>query len=72
MGRFKAIHEEYVIGIGINESPIDEISQEEYNILTEILRNKPTAPEGYHYMLRADNLEWKLVQNPIEEETDNE
>lgn len=66
MGRFKVIDDGYVLGIGINQSPIDEITQKEYDELTDIFRNKPTAPEGYHYLLRADTLEWELVEIPPE------
>ena len=73
MGRFKVIADPYILGVGINQSPIDMISQEEYDSLSAILKDKPTAQEGYRYMLRADTLEWELVEiqpepedNPIE------
>lgn len=74
MGRFKCISDNYILGIGINQSTIDEITQEEYDLLANIFHKAPTAPYGYHYMLRADTLEWELVDNPIEpeEETENE
>lgn len=68
MGRFKALIDPYIIGIGINQLPIDIITQEEYDTLSELFKNKPKDPEGYRYMLRADTLEWELVENPIEPE----
>lgn len=77
MGRFKALIDHYIIGIGLNQSPIDMITQEEYDTLSEIFKNKPQNPDGYRYMLRADTLEWELVEippepddNPIEPEVE--
>lgn len=66
MGRFKAIIDDYVIGVGINSNPIDQITQDEYDTLTELFRHRPEAPDGYRYMLRADTLEWELVEIPPE------
>ena len=42
-----------------------EITEAEYNDILEIIRNKPTAPDGYGYKL-TDNLEWKLYEIPTE------
>lgn len=70
MGRFKCISENYILGIGINQSPADEITQEEYDLLANKFHNVPTAPYGYRYMLRADTLEWELVE--IQPEPDND
>ena len=36
----------------------------EYNDVMQKIRNKPTDPEGYQYKLRADTLEWELVELP--------
>ena len=68
MGRFKVIQDGYVLGVGENQSPIDMITQTEYDTLSAIFRNKPQNPEGYRYMLRADTLEWELVEIPPEPE----
>ena len=43
-----------------------EIAEAEYNTILEIIRNKPTALDGYGYKL-TDNLEWELYKLPIEE-----
>ena len=72
MGREKIVIDNYILALCITENTRDEITQKEYDTLTKFLRNKPTAPDGYYYMLRADNLEWELVQNPIEEEPTDE
>ena len=48
-----------------------EISEEEYNGILSIIRAAPTAPEGYIYLLRADTLEWELVELPPEPEPED-
>lgn len=45
-----------------------QITEEEYNNILSIIRSAPSAPDGYTYMLRADTLEWELVENPPEPE----
>ena len=70
MALIKVINPPYIIGIGENPSVTEGISQEEYDMLTEIFLNKPKNPDGYRYMLRADTLEWELVEIPPEPEED--
>lgn len=41
-----------------------EITESEYNTIMQKIRSKPTDPPGYAYKLRADNLEWELVELP--------
>ena len=48
-----------------------EITAEKYNEIMAMLRNRPTAPEGYGYRL-TESLEWELYELPAEEETDEE
>lgn len=50
-----------VIGSGIIGI---EITESEYNSIMQKIQNKPTDPKGYQYRLRADNLEWELVELP--------
>ena len=45
-----------------------QITEEEYTNILSIIRSAPSAPDGYTYMLRADTLEWELVENPPEPE----
>lgn len=49
-----------------------EESDANYNTIMQIIQNKPTDPEGYQYKLRADNLEWELVELPVQEDSDEE
>ena len=44
----------------------EEITEAEYNRIFDMIRNRPTAPEGYGYRLTA-GLEWELYELPIEE-----
>ena len=48
-----------------------ELTESEYNAIMQKIQNKPAAPDGYTYKLRADNLEWELVELP-EPETQGE
>ena len=50
-------------------STADEITESEYNKIREIIRNRPTPPEGYGYRLTSD-MTWELYEMP--EETDPE
>lgn len=53
----------------------EEITESEYSTIMQKIQNKPVDPNGYQYRLRADNLEWELVElPPIEPEplTDEE
>jgi hypothetical protein len=43
-----------------------EIDIEEYDAIVDAIRGKPSAPSGYTYKLRADTLEWELVELPPE------
>lgn len=50
-------------------------SDTEYDTVMQKIQNKPANPEGYQYNLRADNLEWELVELPpveLEPLTDEE
>ena len=39
------------------------ITEEEYSSILAVIRNKPTAPDGYDYRLRED-LTWELYELP--------
>lgn len=41
-----------------------EIEDEQYNAIMQKIQDKPTDLEGFQYKLRADNLEWELVELP--------
>lgn len=50
----------------------NEITAEQYNEILSMIRNRPTAPEGYGYRLTED-LQWELYElPPVEVEEDPE
>lgn len=72
MNYAKVVCNGYILGVGI--ANIGNITEEEYNEITDIFRSAPVAPTGYTYKLRADTLEWELVELPPQpvEITDSE
>lgn len=44
-----------------------EILETEYLNILSVIENKPSAPEGYGYLL-SDALEWELYQLPVEDD----
>ena len=68
---YKQILDGYLFAVGKGAKGGEEITAEEYNEILSILRNRPTAPEGYGYRL-TESLEWELYELPAEEETDDE
>ena len=59
-GEATAVHEEF-----------DVIDADQFGAIQTAIDNKPQdAPDGYQYRLRADNLEWELVELPTEPETE--
>lgn len=44
----------------------EEITEAEYNKILSMLRNRPTAPDGYGYKL-TESLEWELYELPPED-----
>ena len=60
---FKTIDNGYISGIGTGNGGTG-ITESEYSTIMQKIQNKPTDPDGYAYRLRADNLEWELVELP--------
>ncbi|MBR5223303.1 MAG: hypothetical protein IKV81_03975 [Clostridia bacterium] len=60
MKYFKTIKNGYIIGLQtiIGQT---EITEEEYNSLLQIIRNKPIAESGWDYRLKED-LTWELYE----------
>lgn len=46
-----------------------EITEPEYNEIQSLIKNRPTAPDGYAYRL-TDALEWELYELPTEDTTE--
>lgn len=55
----------YVASYGTSTAEVQRsISAERFEMIAGKIRQKPTAPDGYTYKLRADTLEWELVELP--------
>ena len=67
----KSIDSGYISGCGTGNCGT-EITESEYNAILEKIQTAPVAPDGYQYKLRADNLEWELVELPEPEPQDEE
>ena len=61
---YKNIEGEYITAIGTGIGDV-EITQEEYENILSIIRDRPTPEAGYTYKLRTD-LTWKLAEAPGE------
>ena len=60
---FTIISDSYVVCIG-HGAIGTKITESEYNTIMQKIQSKPSAPSGYAYKLRADNLEWELAELP--------
>ena len=49
-----------------------EKTDDNYEGLIQKIKNAPTAQDGYMYRLRADTLEWELVELPPMPEPEDE
>lgn len=63
MRYYKIIYNGYIQRIGIGDGGI-EITEKEYQYLSNIIQNKPIAENGYDYRLK-ENLTWELYELPI-------
>lgn len=64
---YKTIKNGYVtmIGMGTYISG-EEVTQEEYDNLVNIIKNRPSAEDGYGYRL-TEGLEWEQYELPVQE-----
>ena len=61
----------YIVSI-VKGVSVGNITEAEYQAIMDIIRNKPTAEQGFDYRLRED-LTWELFQLPEPEpEADEE
>ena len=62
----------YIHGVveGVNAENAN-CTEAEYNRIKDIIKNAPTAPDGFYYRLK-ENLEWELCGMPTIEEEDAE
>lgn len=66
----KNIENGYIVSIakGVTNG---NITEEEYNKILSVIRNKPTPPQGFDYKLK-ENLTWELYELPIPEPEDED
>lgn len=62
MRYYKIIIDGYLVAIGTGAGG-EEITEDEYNNLREVIHNKPTAESGFDYRLRED-LTWEKYELP--------
>ena len=62
----------YVLGLGKNQAKTGNVTEEQYNAVAASLRQRPKAPDGYTYKLKADTLTWELVKLPKTDDEANE
>lgn len=66
---YKVVDNGYIVGVGTNgNDSAAAITEAEYNEILSAIQTAPKAPDGYQYKLRADNLEWELVEMPEPED----
>lgn len=58
MTYYKNTENGYIVSISTNAGVI-EITAEEYNTILDTIKNRPTAPSGFDYILKED-LTWEL------------
>lgn len=63
MRYYEKIHDDYILSVGTGSGG-EEITQEEYESILEVIRNRPVAESGYDYRLKAD-LTWEQVEIPV-------
>lgn len=65
---YKVVEGGFVVGFGTNGGDeVTGITETEYNALADMIADRPTAPEGYAYMIQDDPREWVLVALPPED-----
>ncbi len=65
---YKVVEDGFVTGFGTNGGDdVTGITETEYNALADMIADRPTAPEGYAYMIQDDPREWVLVELPPED-----
>ena len=64
MAHYKHIEGHYITGVGSGNVGV-EITAEEYSAILNMIRTKPSAPNGYEYLLKED-LTWEMIELPSE------
>ena len=60
---YKIVEDGFVTGVGTNgNDSVTEITEAQYLEILSVIHDRPTPPAGHTYLLRADNLDWELVE----------
>ena len=66
---YKVVSDGFINGFGTNgNDDVTEITEAEYNEIMAFFKTMPKAPDGKMYRMKADPLEWVLVDAPIEDD----
>ena len=57
------VENNYISAVGVDVIG-EEIDESTYATISEAIKEKPKDLPNYSYMLRADTLEWELVELP--------
>ena len=71
MKLFKNTNNGFIVSVSENYGE-EIIDISEFNELKSRINSAPVPPNGYTYRLRADNLEWKMVEMPVPEPVEDE
>ena len=70
----KVLRGDYIACVAVGDFG-EEITEEEYNSILDVIHSIPLAPDGYEYKLRADTLAWELHElppvPPVEDDIDD-
>ena len=64
----KSVSNGYVLGVGMSESDTN-VTQADYELITERMSNIPEAPEGKIAVLLDGTYEWAFIDTPEEDAT---
>lgn len=70
MAFYKIVKDGYILGVAKSDGE-GNVTETEYNTVSEIIRNQPQAPDGYQYRLTT-GLEWEMYELPPVEESETE
>ena len=62
MRYYKHIDGDYIDYTGTGDGVGIDISETEYNNILSIINNKPADTETHYYKLRADTLEYEMIE----------
>ena len=60
---YAVVENNYVFCVSANKFG-DIISEDMYAKISNAIKNKPTPPNDFAYRLKADTLEWELIEIP--------